>query len=41
MNDELKQIIREEIRGLLKEEPELWDYIYNFSNTYRPKKQGK
>ena len=37
----LKNIIREELNGLLKEEPELWKYIHNFGNTYIPKKQGK
>jgi len=37
----IRDVIREELQGLLKEEPELWNYIYNFGNTYVPKKQGK
>jgi hypothetical protein len=37
----VENMIREEIRTMLKEDPNLWDYIYNFGNTYIPKKQGE
>lgn len=32
----IKEVIREEIRSLLKEDPKLWKYIYNFDNKYVP-----
>jgi len=33
----IRDIIKEELKALLKESPELWKYIYNFRNTYVPK----
>jgi len=38
---QIRNVIREELKGLLKEDPNLWEYIYNFGNTYIPKKQGR
>lgn len=39
VNENIRTVIREELKSLLKEEPEMWKYIYNFGNTYVPKKQ--